>query len=77
MTWQQIVMTGVGYLVLVGLTLFVAQQAWGATRLCLAFRGKLCIETYILAIITAILAFLCYWLFPFEVTMSMLPVSTK
>lgn len=71
------IMAGFGYIVLFCLAVYVTKLTWGAVRLSMGFTGKLSGEVYVIGIIALILWALCYFLFPFQLTMSMLPVGVK
>lgn len=71
------IMAGFGYLVLVCVALYVTKLTWGAIRLSMGFTGKLSGEVYVIGFIAVVLWVLAYFLFPFQLTMSMLPVGVK
>lgn len=71
------IMAGFGYIVLVCLALYVSKLTWGAIRLSMGFAGRLSGEVYVIALIALVLWVLSYFLFPFQFTMSLLPVGVK
>lgn len=77
MTIASIIMAGFGYLVLVALTLYVIKQTFAVIRMTMLFSGKLTGEAYFIAVVSLILMFLCYYLFPFQVIVNVVPISVK
>lgn len=77
MTLPAIIMAGFGYLILLGLTIYVIKQAFTAIRLSLAFSGKLTGEVYFIFIAALVLIGLSYYLFPFQVVLNVVPISVK
>lgn len=66
-----------GYFVLLAGTIFVFLGAVTMLRTSLAFSGRVGGEAWFFWIVFAIMAFGCYWFFPFEVAMKVVPVSVK
>lgn len=66
-----------GYFVLLGATAFCLIGAITMTRMGLAFAGRVGGDAWFFWVIFAIMAFACYWFFPFEVALKVVPVSVK